>query len=115
VIANTAAYDEGGPWLDDVLNYLDGNRRLLGEMLADLLPEVSYTPPQGTYLAWLDFRNTGLDGDLAEFFRERAQVAVVNGGACGGAGQGFVRLNFALPRPVLRQAVEQMAEAVRSA
>lgn len=115
VIANTAAYDEGDAWQADVMEYLDGNRRLLGDLLADLLPEVGYTPPQGTYLAWLDFRNTGLDGDLAEFFRERAQVAPVNGAACGKAGQGFVRFNFALPRPVLRQAVEQMAAAVRSA
>lgn len=112
VIANTAAYNDGGDWQAEVMAYLDGNRRLLGELLADLLPGVVYTPPQGTYLAWLDFRNTGLDGDLAEFFRERAQVATVNGLACGEAGQGFVRFNFALPRPVLRQAVEQMAAAV---
>lgn len=114
VIAHTAAYTDGGPWLREVLGYLDGNRALLGEMLDRLLPEAGYAPPEGTYLAWLDLRRTGLDGDLAEFFRERARVAVINGGACGAAGQGFVRLNFALPRPVLQEAVERMAAAVRS-
>ena len=60
VVANTAAYDQGGPWLDDVLAYLDGNRRLLAELLAEQLPGVGYTPPEGTYLAWLDFRALGL-------------------------------------------------------
>lgn len=115
VIANTAAYAEGGPWLDEVLTYLDGNRTLLGEMLTTLLPEVGYTPPEGTYLAWLDLRRTGLDGDLDAFFREQAQVAVVNGAACGAAGDRSVRLNFALPRPLLAEAVERMAAAVRAA
>jgi cystathionine beta-lyase len=115
VIANTAAYAEGGPWLNEVLAYLDGNRTLLAEMLDTLLPEVGYTPPEGTYLAWLDFRRTGLDGDLAAFFREQAQVAVIDGAACGAAGDRAVRLNFALPRPLLAEAVERMAAAVRSA
>ncbi|HST65540.1 MAG TPA: aminotransferase class I/II-fold pyridoxal phosphate-dependent enzyme, partial [Mycobacteriales bacterium] len=29
VLANTAAYERGGPWLADVLDYLQGNRQLL--------------------------------------------------------------------------------------
>lgn len=114
VLANIAAFNEGGPWLRETLAYLDGNRRVLAEMLASLLPEVAYQPPEGTYLAWLDFRRTGLDGDLADFFRERAQVAVVNGAACGESATGFVRLNFAMPRRVLEEAVERMAGAVRA-
>ena len=56
VVANTAAYTAGGPWLDEVLAYLDGNRTLLADLLAEHLPGVGYTPPEGTYLAWLDCR-----------------------------------------------------------
>jgi cysteine-S-conjugate beta-lyase len=111
VVANTAAYTAGAGWLADVLAYLDGNRRLLAELLATHLPGVRYTPPEGTYLAWLDCREL----DLAEpgpFFLERAGVALTDGLLCGAAGRGYVRLNVATPRPVLTRAVEQMGAAL---
>ena len=111
VIANTAAYRSGGPWLADVLSYLDGNRRLLGQLVADLLPGVVYTPPEGTYLGWLDFRATG-PADPAAYFLEKAGVAMTDGALCGEAGRGFGRFTFALPRPVLREAVERIAAAM---
>jgi cystathionine beta-lyase len=112
VLAATAAYDDGADWLDDVLAYLDGNRRFLAELLADRLPLVRYTPPEGTYLAWLDCRRLGLDGPAGAFFLDRAGVALVDGPECGSPGAGHVRLNFATPRPVLTTIVERMAAAV---
>jgi cystathionine beta-lyase len=111
VIANTAAYAEGGPWLAEVLAYLDGNRRLLADQVAELLPGVGYTPPEGTYLGWLDFRATG-PAEPAAYFLEKAGVAMTDGALCGEAGRGFGRLNFALPRPVLREAVRRIAAAM---
>src|SRR5688500_18600908 len=45
VLAATAAYDAGGEWLDGILTYLDGNRRLLADLLAERLPEIRYRPP----------------------------------------------------------------------
>ena len=111
VIANTAAYESGGPWLAEVLSYLDGNRWLLGQLVADLLPGVVYTPPEGTYLGWLDFRATG-PADPAAYFLEKAGVAMTDGALCGEAGRGFGRFTFALPRPVLREAVERIAAAM---
>ena len=111
VIANTAAYRSGGPWLADVLSYLDGNRRLLGQLVADLLPGVVYTPPEGTYLGWLDFRATG-PADPAAYFLEKAGVAMTDGALCGEAGRGFGRFTFALPRPIMREAVERIAAAM---
>ena len=113
VVANIAAYEEGGPWLDEVLMYLDGNRRLLGELLADRIPEIGHVAPEGTYLAWLDCRPLGLGDHPAEFFREAAGVALVDGPECGRAGAGFARYNFATPCALLEQAVDQMADALR--
>jgi cystathionine beta-lyase len=111
VLASTAAYDRGGAWLDGVLAYLDGNRRLLGELLAERLPGVRYTAPEGTYLAWLDCRGLGLEGSVGQFFLERAGVALVDGPECGAPGAGHVRLNFATPRDVLVRMVDRMAAA----
>ncbi len=113
VVASIAAYEQGGPWLAEVLDHLDGNRRLLQELLADQIPEIRYTPPEGTYLAWLDARELGLGDHPAEFFLDEAGVVLTDGPACGRAGAGFVRYNFATPRPVLEQTVAQLAEALR--
>ncbi|AJT65125.1 hypothetical protein T261_3456 [Streptomyces lydicus] len=115
VVAGTAAYRHGKPWLDLVRDRLDGNRNLLGDLLREHLPGVGYTPPEGTYLGWLDCRELDLPGpDLAEFFLARAGVTTVDGGSCGPPGQGFVRLNFATTEPILTRIVRQMADAATS-
>ena len=113
VIANTAAYGRGGPWLDGLLDYLDGNRRLLAELVAERLPGVGLTPPEGTYLGWLDFRAAGI-ADPAAYFLEKAGVAMTDGARCGEAGRGFARFTFALPRPILREAIERMGAALET-
>lgn len=114
VIANTAAYADGGPWLDEVIEYLDGNRRLLAELVAELLPAARLITPEGTYIALVDFRAYGLEGDLGEWFRTNAGVAMTDGAACGVAGIGHARLVFALPRPILREAIERIAAALEA-
>lgn len=112
VVANIAAYTDGGPWLAEVLDYLDGNRRLLGKLLADRIPEIGYLPPEGTYLAWLDCRALDLGSHPAAFFLDRAHVALTDGPECGDVGAGFARYNFATPRHVLERTVDLMAEAL---
>ena len=112
VLANTAAYREGEAWLDGVLAYLDRNRRLLAELLAERLPQVRYTPPEGTYLAWLDCRALDLPASPGAFLLEQAGVALIDGPECGAPGAGHVRLNLATPAPVLTAIVERIATAV---
>ncbi|PXY22258.1 MalY/PatB family protein [Prauserella muralis] len=115
VIAGIAAYTAGRAWLDDVLGYLDGNRRLLATLLAEHLPGVGYTMPEGTYLAWLDFTGLGLGDHPGAVLHERAGVVLVDGPECGEPGRGHARLNFATPRPVLERLVTGLAGAVSTA
>lgn len=114
VIAATAAYREGREWLADVVDYLDGNRRLLAELVAEHLPGAVYRAPDATYLAWIDCRGLGIDGSPAAFFREHAGVTLTDGALCGAGAEGFVRLVFAMPRPLLVQAITAMGAAVRA-
>lgn len=111
VAANTAAYTQGGPWLDGVLEYLDASRTRVGELLAERLPQVGYRAPEGSYIAWLDVRALDLGDAPAEAIRERAGVALTDGAACGEAGRGFVRLILATPQPVLEEIVDRLARA----
>ncbi|HWG01829.1 MAG TPA: aminotransferase class I/II-fold pyridoxal phosphate-dependent enzyme [Trebonia sp.] len=118
VRANIAAYADGGSWLDDVVDYLDGSRVLLAELLAARLPGIRYRPPEGTYLAWLDCRAlgraglAGCAGSPADFFLGKSRVLLTDGARCGDAGAGHVRLTLATPRPVLAEIVRRMADAV---
>lgn len=113
VVAGTAAYREGEPWLDGVRARLDRNRRLLRDLLRQHLPGVRHLTPEGTYLGWLDCRELALPSpDLEDFFRSEAGVTTVDGGSCGAPGRGFVRLNFATTEPILARIVRQMADAV---
>jgi cystathionine beta-lyase len=112
VIAATTAYTEGGEWLAEVIDYLDGNRRLLAELLAEHLPEVRYTVPDATYIAWLDCSRLGIPGSIADFFRLEAGVTLTDGSLCGSGYTDHARMIFAMPRPILEQAVLQMAAAV---
>ncbi len=116
VRATTAAYRDGGPWLAEVVGYLDGSRRLLADLLAEHLPEVRYQPPEGTYLGWLDcrelFARRGIEASPSEFFLAKARVLLTDGAACGDAGRGHARLNFATPRPILTEIVRRLAAAI---
>lgn len=113
VVANIAAYTGGREWLDGVVEYLDGNRRMLAQLVEEKLPGARMIVPEGSYIALLDFRETGLTGDLGEWFREHAGVAMTDGAACGEAAIGYTRFVFALPRPLLVEAVERIAVALR--
>lgn len=112
--AAIAAYTEGNEWLAQVLNYLKDNRDFAVDFVRDKLPGVTTTVPEATYLTWLDCRQTDIENNPHRFFLDQAGVALNDGIDFGPCGQGFVRLNFACPRSVLAQALEQMRQALKS-
>jgi cystathionine beta-lyase len=113
ILALEAAYRHGGPWLADVLAYLEANRDFVAEFVRAELPGVRHVAPEGTYLAWLDCRALDLAPSPHRFFLERAKVALSDGPTFGPPGRGFVRLNFATSRALLTRALEQMAKALK--
>lgn len=111
-VASVAAYTNGEPWLQDVITYLDGNRHLLAELVAEHLPGVRYHIPEGTYLAWLDMTATEVPEEAAAFFREHAHVAMVDGSVCGNVGMRCLRFNFSMSRPMLEETITAMGSAL---
>jgi cystathionine beta-lyase len=126
LIAHAEAFRTGGDWLDQLLLGLDRNRTLLGDLVSEHVPGVSYLRPQGTYLAWLDCRRLGLGeeasdeglavvSDLsgpARWFLDHARVALSSGHVFGTGGAGHARLNFATSQAILTQAVSRMGQAL---
>lgn len=127
VLSHTAAFADGGEWLDALLAGLAENRDLLGQLLATHLPEVRYVPPQGTYLAWLDCRPLGFEdvdgtdgpGIVSELagpaktFLDHSRVALSSGHVFGSGGSGHVRVNFATSKAILTEAVARMGALER--
>jgi cystathionine beta-lyase len=91
--------------------YLDGNRRFLGDLIAQELPGVAYRAPDATFLAWLDCRALGFD-DPARHFLDHAQVAVSDGPPFGAGYGSHVRVNFATSRTILERIVRTMGASV---
>ena len=113
--AQIAAYEQGEDWLEQLLAYLRGNAQYIGEFIAERMPRVKYRPPEATYLAWLDFRDYGMDREqLWDFMCHKAWLATDDGPKFGpnGEGDGFQRLNFACPRQQLTKALERIAQVL---
>ncbi len=110
--AMLAAYTQGGPWLDDVLDYIQNNVVTVSQHLA-AIPEIELIEPEGTFLLWLDFRKLNLEPkQLTAFLKQKANWAVTRGEAFGKEGEGFARLNIACPHAVLETALKQLATAI---
>ncbi len=115
VRAALAAWSEPGEaWLAACVEHLTRMRDHLVVRLAAEIPAIRCTPPQASYLAWLDCRELDSDGSPAEFFLERARVALSPGSEFGEAGQGFVRLNFATSQDILDRILDRMIKACHS-
>lgn len=104
-----AALLDDGQWLSRVLDYLRGNRDILTAAIAERFSGVRYTPPQATYLAWLDYTAHPNGGDIYKHLLNTAKVALGEGAMFGPEYKSFVRLNFATSREILAQALDRLA------
>ncbi len=113
ITATEAAYSEGEAWLDDLLVYLEGNYKKMRNYIREEMPGVELIQPEGTYVAWLDFRRIPVD-DIYRFMIEKAGVGLNNGLEFGEEGRGFLRFNFAAPRAMVEEGLEKMAAALKT-
>ena len=112
IVAAEAAFTAGDRWLDAVQARLAANRALLGQLLAVELSQITWRPPQASYLAWLDCRALPFGDDPAAIFLQRGRIALSPGLDYGREGAGFVRLNFGTSPQHLTDAVQRMARAM---
>lgn len=115
-----AAYTEGEPWLEALLQYLNGNLDYLQQRLTADFPEITMIRPQASYLVFLNCKRLlpkiqSLPGEndqkkLENLFADRAHLALNSGATFGpnGEGNGYMRLNIGCPRPQLDTALNQL-------
>lgn len=115
VAALQAAYNESEEWLDSLNHYIWGNYLALKEFIAKELPRLEVTRLEGTYLAWVDIKATGLTSDEAyEKLMKEGRVYVNSGTMYGRrAGEGYLRINLACPRATLLEGMKRMGGVLR--
>ncbi len=103
------AYTFGEAWLEECLQVIDTNRRLITDFLAREFPQVRVMRLEGTYLLWIDFSALGIEcHELARILKEEAFLFLDEGYIFGSAGEGFERWNLAAPVSCVEAALERM-------
>lgn len=113
IAAAQAAYENGDEWYTAMKAYVADNLDFACRFTREHLPGVTLRKPEGTYLAWLDFRSFGLrPAELEEIIVQRAKLWLDSGSIFGKAGEGFQRINAACPRSTLLEALERLEHAI---
>lgn len=110
--ASLAAWTRGQPWLDDIKAQLRSNRQLVIDRVADL-PGAAMTPPDATYLAWIDLAGTGIQGNPSEVLREKGKIAVHDGAKFCSTAAKCIRINFATSPDILNELFDRMATVLQ--
>lgn len=110
VAAVEHGYMECEEWYEQMLDYVNENEKFTREFFAEHFPEFEILERQGTYLLWISYEKLGItEEELEKWFLEKANVSVYMGSVFGNQGRGFIRLNIASPRTMLKEAYERMA------
>jgi cystathionine beta-lyase len=111
--ATRVAYDECGDWLDDMLEYVQGNVNFVDSYLKKNIPQIKAMLPEASFLVWLDCTSLKLSQrDLVKLFVDEAGLALNDGTVFGREGEGFMRLNVGTSRLVLEKALNNLKNAV---
>lgn len=115
IAACEAAYRNGDQWLDELMNYVAGNKALVVDFIKEKLPMLTVLDSEATYLLWIDFRTLGLSGEeLDRFLRQDALLWFNSGYTFGDSGDGFKRMNVGCSRLVVQEALTRLEQAINA-
>ena len=110
-----AAYNKGEEWLQQMLTYVQGNIDEVVSYIKENIPQLKVIIPQASYLVFIDFSALQLNQkDIVALCTNRAHLALNDGSIYGEEGNGYMRINLACPRSVVRQALAQLKDAITS-
>ncbi len=111
-VASEAGYRHGANWVDELMNYVKKNFEEVEQALLSTNGKIKLIQPQATYLAWLDFHETGYNNkQIKDILIKKAGLGFSHGPVFGYGGQGFQRMNLATPRSLVVEAMERLVTA----
>lgn len=113
IIGSEAAYNTGENWLEELMIYVEGNKKLVQTFMAEKFPMIKVIDSEATYLLWVDFRDLGMNKEeLEKFLVEEAKLWLNGGTIYGDEGYGFERINLACPRSTIEKGLKQLENAL---
>ncbi len=113
VAATVAAFTKGGMWLDELREYIYSNKCIVKDFLKNEIPSVRLVPSKATYLLWIDCRDVTDDSkDLAWKIRKNTGLFLSNGVQYGKNGEGFIRMNIACPKDLLKDGLDRFKKGI---
>ncbi|SEQ03521.1 MalY/PatB family protein [Butyrivibrio sp. TB] len=113
VTAAIAAFTKGEEWLDELNEYVYGNKCYCEEFITNNIPGVKILHSEATYLIWVDCSDiTKGKDDLARFIREKTGLFITRGGQYGPGGEGFLRINLACPRSIVVDGMDRLKKGI---
>lgn len=114
LVAMEAAFNKGEEWLNELVEYLEGNVNFVIDYVEKNIPKVKIVRPEGTYLVWFDFRELNLSNEeISKALIKEGKVALNNGISFGDVGSEFFRMNIACPRYMVQDAIKRVDKAVK--
>ena len=114
-VAMQAGYEHGADWLEQLLDYLQGNVDFVRDFLEKNIPEIKLVEPEATYLLWLDCRRLGINSEkLNQILIEEGNLALNKGTTFGKEGNGYMRLNIGCPNSMLREGLEILSHTIKN-
>jgi len=113
LLACEVAYRSGDQFMDDVVEYIYQNIQFIKEYVSTNISQIKVMDIEGTYLLWLDMSALQLDQrQLMEFLNQKAHLWFNDGSIFGDSGKGFVRMNCATQRDIIKQSLDQLKNAI---
>jgi cysteine-S-conjugate beta-lyase len=113
--AAIAAFTQGEPWLESLLDYLMANKELIEHFISSQLPVLQVIQSEATYLAWIDCSNVTTDTKyLCEFIRKETGLYVSEGSIFGRNANHFIRLNYACPKKRLTDGLQRLKRGIEA-
>ena len=115
-LALEAAYNESEDWIDELMPYIADNYALLKDTFAKEVPSYEVLKLEGTYLAWIDIRKSGLTANaLTEKLLREGKVQVNSGVIYSkNDGEGYIRINLACPRTTLQEGLKRIVNVLKA-
>lgn len=108
-----AGYNNGQMWVDELNDYISNNMNAVARYLKEHIPEMYFTIPESTFLAWVDISGLPFKmEDLQKALIEIGKVAIMDGAIYGAQGERFLRMNIGCPREKVIEGLEGLKRAV---
>lgn len=112
-VAAEAAYSQGSEWVDEMVDYIKANIDFVDSYISEFLPQIHLVKPEATYLLWLNMKSLQYtDNELFELFVKKAGLAINKGAMFGLGGNGYIRMNIAMPRSFVKEAMVKLRTAI---